>query len=236
MKQKSISNKLIQMLSPAAFAKVAVDLQPIQLPLGIKLVEPKRICPQVVFPNTGVASVIATMSQVRQEVGLFGFEGMSPTSAILSQAYSSNLVVMQVAGEGCCIDAGRLRELFNTDAEIRELLLAYAESFTVQLSHTSVANVQCNVSDRLARWLMMMQDRMSGDQLSLTHEEIAMTLGVMRVSVTLALRDLEVEGFISTGHRNIKIDDRAGLLTKVGHFYGGPEREYAHIMAARIQS
>jgi len=186
-----------------------------------------------VFPNIGVASVIGTMTEIWQELGLFGIEGMGPTSAILSQAHSSTLVVMQVAGEGCCIDVDRLRELFNADAEIRELLLAYTEAFVVQLSHTAVANVQCNASDRLARWLLMIQDRMSSNHMTLTHDYVAAMLGVARVSVTLALRDLEAEGHVSTGRKVVKIENRAGLLAKVAHYYGGPEQEYAKIMAAR---
>jgi len=138
---------------------------------------------------------------------------------------------MQVAGEGFCIDAAHLRGLFDTDAEIRQILLAYTEAFIVQLSHTAVANVQCNTSERLARWLMMIQDRISSDQLTLTHEYIAAMLGVARVSVTLALRDLEAEGLISTSRKIIKINDRAGLLAKAAHYYGGPEREYTNIMS-----
>jgi CRP-like cAMP-binding protein len=96
-----------------------------------------------------------------------------------------------------------------------------------------LANAEGRIDQRLARWLLMAHDRSPGDSLRLTHDFLALMLGVRRAGVTIALHQLESEGLISTARGTIRINDRAGLEQSAGGFYGAPERELNRLLEIR---
>jgi CRP-like cAMP-binding protein len=113
---------------------------------------------------------------------------------------------------------------------LRDILLRYVHSMTIQIAHTAVANSQVKIEARLARWLLMAHDRVDGQQVELTHEFLALMLGVRRSGVTEALQVLEGRKLIHTARGKVTIRNRKGLERAANGSYGVPEAEYARLM------
>jgi CRP-like cAMP-binding protein len=118
---------------------------------------------------------------------------------------------MQAAGEGHCIRARHLREALEQSPTLQRALLRYAQAFLNQTTLTAVANGRNKIEERLARWILMADDRIDGDELPLTHEFLAMMLSVRRPGVTIAIQELESEGVIASKRGRIIIADREQL-------------------------
>ena len=116
-------------------------------------------------------------------------------------------------------------QLARPDAEIR------AEPSAVQTAHTALANGRAKLEERLARWLLMAHDRLDGDAVPLTHEFLAVMLGVRRAGVTVALHSFERRGFIATRRGQLTVINRPGIEQVAGSFYGIPEAELKRLMS-----
>lgn len=109
--------------------------------------------------------------------------------------------------------------------------LKFAQAFMVQTAHTAIANGRATVGERLARWVLMARDRMDGDELPLTHEFLALMLGVRRAGVTEALNALEERALLRAGRGKILVLNRKGLEKFAGGYYGVPEAELRRLMS-----
>ena len=94
---------------------------------------------------------------------------------------------------------------------LQSLLLKFAQVFMVQTAHTAIANARAHIAERLARWILMAHDRTHDDILFLTHEFLALMLGVRRAGVTEALQSLKRQQLIDTGRNQIVVRHRNGL-------------------------
>ena len=94
-----------------------------------------------------------------------------------------------------------------------------------------MANARGSIEERLARWLLMSRDRVDGDEMLLTHEFIALMLGIRRASVTGALQALESKGLIETARGSVTMKDRDGLEECANGLYGPPEAEFERLFA-----
>jgi hypothetical protein len=112
-------------------------------------------------------------------------------------------------------------------------LLLYVQAFLVQISHTAAVDARFNLRERLARWLVMAHDRVPGAVVPLTHESLALMLGVRRAGVTMALHLLESDKLVRGGRSRITVLDRPGLEEAAGPSYGVPEREYARLFGSQ---
>ena len=113
---------------------------------------------------------------------------------------------------------------------LHRLLLKYIQTFMVQTAHTAIANAHAKLPERLSRWILMAQDRVGGDDLALTHEFLALMLGVRRPGVTETLQVLSRKRLIKTGRGRILVLDRKGLERSAGGYYGVPEQEYRRLI------
>ena len=104
-----------------------------------------------------------------------------------------------------------LREALGKSLSLHRSLLRYTYAFLNQATRTAVANGRSKIGERLARWLLMADDRLDNGELPLTHDFLAMMLGVRRPGVTEAIQELESEGLITRKRGTIVILDRAAL-------------------------
>ena len=111
-------------------------------------------------------------------------------------------------------------------------LALYAHMLGVQTAYTALASAQAPLPERLARWLMMIDDRVEGASFDVTHELLAIMLGVRRSGVTTSLHELEGEGLIRSTRGHVAILDREGLLARAGNAYGKTERSYEALIDA----
>lgn len=224
-------NRLLNQLGADDLARLTPHLQPVDLPVGLVLIEPDRPITHAVFPETGLCSVIANLQErSRVEIGLYGRDGLVGTVLALGSNRVPHQTFMQVSGTGLRIEAGVLTRAIADSATLRLLLLRYVQTFLIQTAQTALANASAPAEERLARWLAMYHDRQDGDDLSVTHEFLSLMLGVRRPTVTVALQMLEGAGLVRAQRGRVRVLDRAGLVEAAGPAYGPAEAEYERLI------
>lgn len=228
--QSSVRNSLLRALSPADFALLQDRLEPVKLAFRQVLFGPNQPMEHAHFPESGIASIISMTNDGRSlEVGLYGRDGTSGAPLLLGVDRTPHQHLIQVEGAGLRIAAADLMAATEQSPSLRALMLKYVQVFTLQTAFTALSNGGYNVEERLARWLLMCDDR-SDDGIHLTHEFLSIMLGVRRSSVTVALQTLEGAGIIRAERGRISVLNRARLLDAAGDSYGVPEAEYARLI------
>jgi CRP-like cAMP-binding protein len=208
----SQSNLILSRLTEADFRLIEADLEEVDLPVRKVLERPRRRIDSVYFPESGFASVVANGAGKKPiEVGIVGREGMTGLAVLLGNDRPKNETYMQAAGKGQRLKASILRKALEQRASLHRSLLRYVNSFLDQAAMTALANGRSTIEERLARWLLMADDRVDEDELPLTHEFLAMMLGVTRPGVTVAVQSLERKGLIARKRSSIVILDREAL-------------------------
>ena len=224
-------NRLLASLSPGDLGLMQRHLEPVSLKLRRDLEKPNRRIDDVYFMDSGIASVVAVQPDAtRVEVGLIGCEGMSGTAVVLGNHRSPHATYIQVAGEGQRIAAAELRKAIKASESLHGVLLKYVQAFMVQTAHTAIANARARLDARLARWILMAHDRVRANKLPLTHEFLALMLGVRRAGVTEALHSLSSQKLIDAGRGQIVVLNRKGIERSAGGAYGLPEAEYRRLI------
>jgi CRP-like cAMP-binding protein len=130
---------------------------------------------------------------------------------------------MQVGGQGRRIAARKLREADAKSATLHRVMLGYAYAFLCQTTMTALANGRSKIEERLARWLLMADDRLDDKELPLTHEFLSLMLGTQRPGVTIAMQVLEKAGLATHKRGRITILNRKGLERTSNGTYTPPE-------------
>lgn len=229
--QEMVRNRLLRAMSADDFGSLRRQLELVPLEKDKTLIEPNKPIGHAYFVESGLGSVIAlTPAGEAAEVGLYGFDGLIGMPIVLGTDRSPHKLFMQVGGMGWRIAADELRAALEGSMTLHALLLRYIQFFLIQTAQTCVSNAVHSVEERLARWLLMSHDRMSGDDIPLTHEYLALMLAVRRPTVTTTLHLLEGAGYIRAFRGNIRMRDRAGLEEFADAAYGLPEAEYARLI------
>jgi CRP-like cAMP-binding protein len=225
-------NYLLDGMAEADSDSLAPRLMNVELVLRQVVEQSNEVTQFVYFPQSGLISAVAeTPPNHRAEVGMVGFEGMSGLSVLMSDGYTVNEMMVQSAGKAWRIEAGYFASAVDESRQLMKFLLRYAHNFLMQASQTALANARGLLEQRLARWLLMWQDRLRNETLPITHEFLSLLLGVRRQGVTVALHELESRHLIKATRGTIVILDRQGLRDIAGGFYGFPEAEYAASVA-----
>lgn len=227
----NMGNRLLSLLAPKDYEEVRAHSHFVELPRSTVLAEPGKPIDTVYFLTAGIGSVIVTTQEGdRAEAGLFGMDGYVPTSAVAGVETSSYEVIMQVGGHGYALGYSDFRALMEESRSFSRIMIRAIEAFSVQLASTAVTNALHEITQRLARWLLMCDDRISGQDIALTHEFLSVMLAVRRPSVTTSLHVLEGMGLIRSLRGSIIIRDRSGLERYAGGAYGWAEKEYQRLM------
>ncbi len=229
--QSSTRNRLLALAPSSAFARLAQVLQPMELERGRRLCEPGDPTDTVVFPERGIISKVAVSPEgERVEAGLVGWEGFAPCEIMLGCCASAFSVNVQSGGEGWSIDADDLAAIARAEPEFDALLRRFLHVCMVQSAYTGLSNAVHSVNVRLARWILMCDDRSENLGMPLTHEFVSVMLAVRRPTVTTALHELEGEGLIRTERACITVRDRRRLEAFAADAYGRPEDEYRRLI------
>src|SRR5215204_2053481 len=232
LQQISTRNHLLSALNRDEFDLLQPDLEPVALDLRQWLIEAGEPIQHVTFPEHGIISILADTSEGRIEVGLLGPEGMAGLPVVLGIERSPHGYMVQAAGEALRITAQDLRTALRHSPSLQAGLLRYAHTLMVQTAETAYANAGFTIEARLARWILMTDDRLNHDELPLTHDFLSMMLGVRRPGVTIAVQNLEGNRLIRAKRGHITVLDRTGLEGVADSAYGASEAEYARVMAA----
>jgi len=207
-----IHNLILLGLPADELNAVAKKMELVELPTHSVLHEAGEPLEHAFFINSGLASVLNVMSDGKSvEVGLAGKEGFIGLPLVVGLSTSPTQVVMQVEGSAYQMTATDFKEVLSHAPALEKSLNRCAQSLGMQAIHVAACNRLHEVDERLARWLLMSQDRLGGDLVPLTQEFLAHMLGTRRASVTVAAGILQKAGFITYNRGSVRIDDRSGL-------------------------
>ncbi|MGZ2384706.1 Crp/Fnr family transcriptional regulator [Rhizobium brockwellii] len=230
IRQSRIVNRLLRRFPEDAFDLLAPILKPIDLPAKHSLVLPHKPIEHVCFLESGLASMVAESADSKSvEIRHIGREGIAGYPVLLGVDRTPNSVFMQVPGHGLQVATENFLPILE-HVEVRQLLLRYVHTCELQLAHSALAAAKFNMHQRLARWLLMCHDRIDGNDLPLTHEFLALMLGVRRAGVTDELHILEGMHAIRSTRGNVRILNRDMLIEIAGGCYGVPEQEYDRLI------
>lgn len=231
----SFRNELLNALSPEDLGLLVPYLEEIRLDVPFMIEKSNALIEHVYFLESGLASIVAKLSGGRDiEVGIAGREGVTGVSVILGGTQSPNTTFMQVSGSGYRIPTDAFRIALDASTSLRAMLFSYTQSLLIQTGSTVLANGHAKLEERLARWLLMVHDRMDGMIVPLTHEFLSVMLGVRRPGVTVALHILEGKGFIRAMRGQITIVNRRGLIDEANGSYGVAEHEYQRLLGIKL--
>ncbi|WP_413708537.1 Crp/Fnr family transcriptional regulator [Rhizobium sp. Rhizsp82] len=198
---------------------------PVPLPVGKVLEDPQRPIKDVWFIDQGVAcSFVEARSVGRAGIGLVGPEGFIGVSLLDGPVHAATKVVVQVPGEGRRVDAADFLHMLRRFPTLEASCRDYCRNAFLQAAGTALANARGHIEHRVARWLLMLDDRLGQRHIDITHECLAAMLGVRRPGVTGALHVLEGTGVIRSTRGHVQILDREGLEAAARGFYGSMER------------
>lgn len=231
--QAGIRNLLLSRLPVDDFALVQPYLARVPLPVGRALAATGAPIDRVYFPEGGVCALLLPMRGAGPlAVGLIGFEGLVGVSVLHGAREWRHDVVMRAAdATALCLAADRLLEFCARSPALHQLLLRFAGYFTLQISRATVTNLVEPLERRMARWILLYHDRLPGDEIAMTHEEIGIMLGVRRASATDVLHILEGLHAIRSARGRIIVRDRALLEAIAGETYGDAEADYRRQIA-----
>ncbi|SEN70364.1 Crp/Fnr family transcriptional regulator [Halomonas caseinilytica] len=227
----TMTNHLIDSLPRQVRASFLADCDATDLAFGEVISEPGEQILHVHFPLDSFISLIADLSgRERLEVAMVGNEGMLGMPLILGLEESPLRALVQGTGPALRMPAAVFGRHLTQSPALQILLGRYFYVLMHQLSRVAACTHFHQVEARLARWLLMTQDRAHSDQLHLTHEFLAMMLGVRRAGITLAAMALQRRRLICYHRGDITVLDRAGLIEASCDCYASDLNLYRRII------
>jgi len=206
--------------------------EPVQLVLAEVLCDVGKPTRHVYFPVQGFISLVALIEGAPAlEVGMVGREGMVGAQLVLGVGTAPLRALVQGPGAAWRIETAAFRKELARSAALQRSLSRYIYVLMAQLS-TSAGCLRFHlIGPRLARWLLMSQDRAHSDNFRVTHEFLAYMLGVRRVGITTAASNLQRSGLIEYRRGDLKILDRKGLEAMACGCYAADRRAYSKTLA-----
>ena len=209
---RAVSNIILLSLPDKEYNLLRPHLEPVELPQYEILKEPGAKIEFTYFLNEGMTSLVYLSRDGRSvEVGVVGREGMVGMSVLADRRQGTFRAIMQMAGRGTRVRAEVFRDILAIAPKLRSELGRFALMHGLQVAQIAACNRLHEVVPRLARWLLMCQDRFDYQSLPLTHEFLAQMLGTGRPSVSLAAGALETAGLIENLRGSVKILNRKHL-------------------------
>ena len=230
---KPAANRLLMRLPRADRQRFIAQCETVDVAISDVLSEQGDRVRYVYFPIDCFLSLITPVADRGGfEVGMVGSEGMQGISLTLGVAVAPQCVLVQGAGSTLRMTAATFRRELKRSAPLQRVLARYLHVLMTQLAQTGACTRFHQLEERLARWLLMTDDRAPGHQLRLTHEFLAYMLGMRRVGITTAAGALQKKKLISYVRGIITIKDRSGLEDASCECYRIDQDTYAEMLGA----
>ena len=205
-------NRLLAAMPPSQFQSLYSRSAVVPLIYGKRLYDAGETLKYVYFVETGIISLLSKVGKNSSiEVGLIGNEGMAGVSAFLGVNTSPNLAIVQGTGTATRMTVRDFRLSCGECQKLTRQTNIFINSLMVQISQSAACNRFHPIEARLARWLLMTQDRMHEDEFQVTQEFLSNMLGVRREGVNKAVGSLQRRGLISHSRGLIRVHKRTEL-------------------------
>jgi CRP-like cAMP-binding protein len=218
---KPVSNLILLSTSDSDYSSLRPHLEYVNLPDHLVLHEAGGKLEFAYFPNRGLISLVVVMKDGKTaEAGIVGNEGFTGTLAAVGLSRGPMRAVVQITGDGFRIEAGALQDILESAPHLQLILSRYAVVRGMQVAQTAACNRLHDIKQRLARWLLMTQDRVDSELLPITHDFLATMLGTDRPTVSLAAGVLQKKKLIVYTRGAVKIVNRKKLEDSACECYG----------------
>jgi CRP-like cAMP-binding protein len=218
---KHVVNKVLLAMPDNEYELMRADLTFVDLPDHLSLHEPTQKIEFVYFPNRGMVSqVVVTKDGRTVEVGVVGNEGFVGAGLAVGMSRSSVREIIQIAGDGFRMMGNALERILRSAPQLQVILNRHSGLQGMQVAQTAACNRLHDIQQRLARWLLMTQDRVNLGILPITHDFIATMMGTDRSTVSLAAAVLQKKKIIEYVRGAVKIVNRRKLEKSACECYG----------------
>ena len=218
---KPVSNIILLSISDSDYSSLRPHLEYVSLPNHLVLHEAGGKLEFAYFPNRGLISLVVVMKDGKTaEAGIVGNEGFTGTLAAVGLSRSPLQAVVQITGDGFRVEVAALQNTLESTPDLQLMLSRYAVVQGMQVAQTAACNRLHDIKQRLARWLLMTQDRVDSELLPITHDFLATMLGTDRPSVSLAAGVLQKKKLIEYTRGAVKIVNRKKLEDSACECYG----------------
>jgi CRP-like cAMP-binding protein len=218
---KPIGNHILLSLPESEYQALRPSLSFVHMPHHSSLHEPGESIEFAYFPNRGLVSlVVATKGGKTVEVAVIGNEGLVGTPAAVGLNRSPHRAVVQIPGDAFRVRIDALRSVLASTPQLQFLASRYAVIQGMQAAQSAACNRLHGIEQRLARWLLIVQDRMDEGFLRITHDFLASMLGTDRPSVSLAAGILQKKATIEYTRGSVRILNRKKLEECACECYG----------------
>ena len=226
-------NRLLAALPDDEWRRVQPNLVPLELSSGEVLCEFDSRLTHAYFPTTSIISLLYTTADgASTEIAAIGDEGLVGITLVMGETAMGSRVVVQRGGQVYRLDPAALQAEFSRGGTMQKLLLLYTQARLTLISQIAVCNRRHSIDQQLCRWLLLSLDRYASQELTITHERLANTLGVRREGITDAARKLQAAGLIQYSRGRIAVVDRARTEAFCCECYGVVHRALALLPAA----
>jgi CRP-like cAMP-binding protein len=224
------ANRLLRLLEPQAFQRLAPKLKPTVLHSRQVLYRPNEPIHTVYFPENSVICQMAVMSNGDTlETATVGFEGASWISASIGAPSMPCETVVAIGGDAHALDIEDLDHESQENAPFRDILTQYSHALLIHSMRMTGCTGLHTLEQRCARWVLETLDRVNADRFSITHEFLAMLLGVSRPSVSVVVEEFIRRGMLRVERGRVLVGDRQKLITVTCDCYAVIKQNYAQV-------
>jgi CRP-like cAMP-binding protein len=210
--ENRINNVILTQIPDREFRLIKPHLQHVTFAVSQNLEEPGKGIDSFYFINSGLVSLVVGMKSGKGvEVGIAGYEGMTGLALTAGIQHTTYWTVTEVAGEGFRIKASVLEKLLDSAPQLQAEANRFVAVQAMQLAQTSACNRLHTLEQRMARWLLMTDDRVQQKTLSVTHDFLSMMLGTDRPSITASAQSFQERGAIKYSRGKLAILNRKKL-------------------------
>jgi CRP-like cAMP-binding protein len=221
-------NAILGSLPEEELLAMLPKLEPVPLPHGKLLHDSGQALAHVHFPIDAIVSLVhVTESGASADVALIGHEGLVGLTVLLGGYTTANRALVQSEGLAYRMAAHDVKMHFAASPGFQLQILKFAHALMAQVSQTAVCNLHHSVEQQLCRWMLLSLDRLSGNEIRMTHERIADMLGVRRQGVTESTRRLEKRGVVRCSRGLITVLDRPALERHACECYAALKQQAA---------
>ncbi|MHB1937817.1 MAG: Crp/Fnr family transcriptional regulator [Acidobacteriaceae bacterium] len=227
-------NLLLASLSAESRVLLLSHAMPVTLPLRAVLYTAGAVPTDAYFMTSGMASIVGSTSDGETaEVGIVGREGLVGAMYLLGPALAPTNCFIQLPASALKIPYPKMLQIFRTSEGIRTRILEFVQEQTLSLSQLATCNRLHGAEERLARWLLMVQDRIQSDNIRLTQEFLAQMLGSQRTTVTMVAGALQRRELIEYKRGSVHILNRPKLEAAACDCYGVTQKLYSNLYRNR---